>query len=297
MNHRELLSRAAVTQAARQNSVHRSVTAVATMATCAALASVLPVPAYAQTAVSAVSEAPFGGNHARIFVTGDVVTGPVADLDVTLIDPYHMADLIVRKSQPNPFDENPTGVLPYEPRDGVRIRVSRVAGVTLNTVEGWRQATRMTLSQARQSLEEPLERVTDSNGAAVFENLTVGLYMVEEMPRTDGKYQVVETRPILLTVPSGGNTDAAGKSPERLWAYHLDVTLKPKGKPLPDPEVIPSPLPPKPAPAEPDTEGARQGNLAITGADLVGFFGAGMMLGATGICFLITGRRKEDKEA
>lgn len=225
----------------------------------------------------------------------NVVTGDTEELDVTLIDPQATANLRVRKPHANPYDEVPAGKKPAEPKAGVHIRVTPVNNIVLNTDEGWAEATKLTIVKARKNTGDPIDAETDENGIAHFTNLPVGLYIIEEIPRTNKDYEIIETRPILLTVPAGGNQNTANKLPERRWAYDLDITLKPKGKPVPPTSVVPSPIDEKPdgktkQPTPPHN------NLALTGIDILGYTGAGVLLGGTGIWFLIAKRRKEEEE-
>lgn len=151
-----------------------------------------------------------------------------------LVDPDEVGSITVHKLE---APETPTG-LPnngtqvdttgLDPLAGVEFRVRQVTGVDLSTNTGWVDASDLadvfdaadpdgSITGAGYALGAGESLLTDAAGEAVFSDLPVGLYLVEETSVPAG---VTPSAPFLITVPL---TDPENRD---TWLY--DVHVYPK---------------------------------------------------------------------
>jgi hypothetical protein len=108
------------------------------------------------------------------------------------------------------------------PIAGVTFQVQQVNNIDLTTPAGWTTVQNLTPSQAAaRGLGTAQTVATDSNGLAVFNNLPIGAYLVQETAA--GTKVADRTAPFLVTVPTA--TGKAG-TPSNTWVY--DVHVYPK---------------------------------------------------------------------
>ncbi len=108
------------------------------------------------------------------------------------------------------------------PLSGVTFQVQQITDIDLNTNAGWTTVQNLTASQAAsRTLGAASTVVTNAAGEAVFNNLPIGAYLVQETAA--GTKVADRTAPFLVTVPTA--TGKAG-TPSNTWVY--DVHVYPK---------------------------------------------------------------------
>lgn len=219
-------------------------------------------------------------------VMANTITGDISKADINLIDTQRLSSIKVTKTHPNPYNEIKKGEKIPEPPEGVNINISKIADIDLKTKNSWEKAQHITLDEARKRIEFTKEGFTDKTGSVKFDNLPVGLYLIEEKFR-QGNYKVEKTRPVLITVPTVANKVYA-ENPTLKWAYEIQITLKPEGKKPTDTSVIPNPIS--------KIKLNKILKLSMTGADIAMYSIVGILLVGTGVWFVIVGRRKNNKE-
>lgn len=125
---------------------------------------------------------------------------------------------------------------------------------------------------------------TDSSGTVVFSDLPTGVYIVSSTPAAGKR----ELEPFLVAVPFYGTQ--GGHNAEGV------IIAKSQG---PDPQLPPRPndpprpsTPPQQPPTPPSTPPVANGNLAMTGAQVIGLVLAALVLVGAGIVLLLRGRNK-----
>jgi hypothetical protein len=108
------------------------------------------------------------------------------------------------------------------PLSGVTFQVQQITDIDLGTNAGWTTVQGLTAAQAAsRALGAASSVVTNAGGEAVFNNLPIGAYLVQETAA--GTKVVDRTAPFLVTVPTA--TGKAG-TPSNTWVY--DVHVYPK---------------------------------------------------------------------
>ena len=129
-----------------------------------------------------------------------VVTGGT---NCELADPASASatSLTVRKMEPNPYDEVPSGELPYGTVEGMRFTLDKV-NVPYATREDAQGAAQMSLGEAEQrGFGVSYTAETNSSGEARFEGVSPGLYRLRETVPVDGKYNYRQSGDMLLLLP------------------------------------------------------------------------------------------------
>lgn len=252
-----------------------------------------------------------------------VITGNDQNLSVDEMEAKREQTLNIKKVPRNPHDDPIPGEKPYGGVEGLTFRLSKVQGVDVTTNEGRESAKKYTVQRARhEGFSETREAKTNADGVAVFEQLGPGLYLIEEFaPDEDHEWRL--SRPQLVILPLG---DVMGEN----FSYDNVLVTKPDpgetpsttpktppgdpGTPpgTPDTPGEPSTPPGDPGdPADPDDPGTpdspgeqpgsgkgeqgrngSDGNLAVTGANVIWVFAAGVGLILLG--FVLMRRRKEN---
>lgn len=142
--------------------------------------------------------------------TGD--GDPASLFNAHVAAPTGTGTLTLVREAGNPYnDETPPSV------QGVAFKVAKVTGVTLATAQSWQDIKSLTPEKVADKLDSPVTQSTDSNGRAVFDHLSVGLYLIsQEQEHASGKIA-----PFLITVPVADKT-------RHSWNYRLVITPKPQ---------------------------------------------------------------------
>jgi len=129
---------------------------------------------------------------------------------------------------------------------GAVFRMSRVetnpAGVPIDlaSIEGWRAAAGLTYPHVSPAmLGDSYTATTNGDGVAVFRDVPLGLWFIEEVKAPDGSHP---SESFLITIPT---TNPAGDG----WLH--DVRVYPKNIPTGIAPTPPPTTPPPPAPTEP----------------------------------------------
>lgn len=251
-----------------------------------------------------------------------VVTG---GRDCELADPASASatSLTVRKMEANPYDEVPSGELPYGTVEGMRFTLDKV-NVPYDTREDAQGAARMSLGEAEQrGFGVSYTAETNSSGEARFEGVSPGLYRLRETVPADGKYNYRQSGDALLLLPlvsgrgctvqydsvvvakpapkpDGGMTLTPTSSTVRSSTTESTPTRTTNKTPgssstvVTTPQLATSATPIRTAGSEPPqtTTSRPRTGLAQTGADVLAAVGLGALLVVLG-AFLIVRRRNE----
>lgn len=235
-----------------------------------------------------------------------VITGNDMYLTTDSMDPTRSQTLNIKKLPRNPHDDPVPGSKVFGGVEGVTFRLSMVSGVEVSTEVGREAAKRYTVNRAREyGFGDIWEQKTNANGEAVFRELSPGLYLIEEIaPDKDHDWR--SSRPQLVILPFG---DVKGEN----YTYDNVLVTKPESTISPgspdDPGTPPassgepsnSPLTPEEpgGPASPEANDnshvadkaapGRNGELAITGVNVLWIFLAGVGLIVSGFVLM---RRK-----
>ena len=128
------------------------------------------------------------------------ISGNDAELDPASIDKNKPIQLLLKKQGTNPYDEVPAGQKPPAIA-GAKFTLSKVKGIDITTEQGSNMAKRTTLDDARsRGLDVIGTQETNQRGEVNFDNLTPGLYLVEESA-PDSNYEYHLSSPKLLMLP------------------------------------------------------------------------------------------------
>lgn len=128
------------------------------------------------------------------------ISGNDAQLDPASIDKKKPIQLLLKKQGTNPYDEVPAGQKPPAIA-GAKFTLSKVRGIDITTEQGRNVAKKTTLDDARsRGLDVVDKKTTNQRGEVLFDNLTPGLYLVEESA-PDTKYEYHLSSPKLLILP------------------------------------------------------------------------------------------------
>lgn len=170
------------------------------------------------------------------------ISGNDANLNPASIDKNKPIQLLLKKQGTNPYDQVPAGQKPPAIA-GAKFTLSKVRGIDITSEQGRNVAKKTTLDDARSRGLDVIEtKATNQRGEVMFDNLTPGLYLVEESA-PDTKYEYHLSSPKLLILPL---TD------ERGIRYEYENVLvmkwdKSYGTPPPwEPSEPPSTTPTKP---------------------------------------------------
>lgn len=179
------------------------------------------------------------------------VTGNITQLSVSDIDGPRTVDLVIYKSEKNPYDDVPPGQLPDGGLAGFTFSLERVAGVDLTTQAGWDMVESFKASDGKPETVGPTyTAVTNERGAAFFEGLPIGLYYVTETPPDIPGFTWRYGSPFFITLPLG-DVYSDGWDYEAEMIAKSDLTGKP-GEPD-DPDGPPPTTPDEPGePGDPD---------------------------------------------
>lgn len=238
-----------------------------------------------------------------------VISGNDKNLSADSMDTARSQTLNIKKLPRNPHDDPIPNAKPFGGVEGLTFRLSKVNGVDATTEAGRQAAKNYTVQRARhEGFSESREEKTNAKGVAVFSDLGPGLYLIEEFAPDDA-HEWRLSRPQLVILPLG---DVMGEN----YSYDNVLVTKPDtgtppttppGTPPGEPGTPPS-TPEKPGgpgtppstpqepgepgePGRPDdpeapgnpgggekTRGGGDGELAITGANVLWAFLAGVGL-------------------
>lgn len=131
-----------------------------------------------------------------------VISGNDRDIPAASVDTARPISLVVKKAATNPYDDVPTGQKPPAIA-GATFKLSLVKGVDVTTDEGRAGAKQLSLDDAKAKGLTPVGTSrTGEDGAAGFDDLKPGLYLLEENAPDDGhEYHV--SSPQLIILPLG----------------------------------------------------------------------------------------------
>lgn len=128
------------------------------------------------------------------------ISGNDAQLDPASIDKKKPIQLLLKKQGTNPYDEVPVGQKPPAIA-GAKFTLSKVRSIDITSEQGRNVAKKTTLDDARKRGLDVIEtKATNQRGEVLFDNLTPGLYLVEESA-PDTKYEYHLSSPKLLILP------------------------------------------------------------------------------------------------
>ncbi|OIR43856.1 hypothetical protein BJP06_05225 [Corynebacterium sp. NML120713] len=128
------------------------------------------------------------------------ISGNDANLNPASIDKSKPIQLLLKKQGTNPYDQVPAGQKPPAIA-GAKFTLSKVRGIDITTQQGSNVAKKTTLDDARTRGLDVIEtKATNQRGEVLFDNLTPGLYLVEESA-PDTKYEYHLSSPKLLILP------------------------------------------------------------------------------------------------
>lgn len=230
-----------------------------------------------------------------------VITGNDDGLSAEVVETQREQTLQIKKLPRSPYEKPDSGSKPYGGVQGLTFRLSKVQGVDVTTKEGRDEAKKYTVQRARyEGFSESREQITGADGVAVFKNLGPGLYLIEEFaPDEDHNWRL--SGPQLVILPLG---DVKGEN----FSYDNVLITKPEPETPPTTPETPGTPPSTPGkPGEPDgppstppttphvpSDGKerKDGQLAVTGANVIWVFGIGLSLIASGF-FLMRRKKKE----
>lgn len=128
------------------------------------------------------------------------ISGNDANLNPASIDKSKPIQLLLKKQGTNPYDQVPAGQKPPAIA-GAKFTLSKVRGIDITSEQGRNVAKKTTLDDARSRGLDVIEtKATNQRGEVLFDNLTPGLYLVEESA-PDTKYEYHLSSPKLLILP------------------------------------------------------------------------------------------------
>ncbi|OBA53581.1 hypothetical protein [Corynebacterium sp. EPI-003-04-2554_SCH2473622] len=234
-----------------------------------------------------------------------VISGNDKNLSADSMDAARAQTLNIKKLPRNPHDDPIPNAKPFGGVEGLTFRLSKVNGVDATTELGRESAKKYTVQRARhEGFSESREEKTNAKGVAVFNDLGPGLYLIEEFAPDDA-HEWRLSSPQLVILPLG---DVMGEN----YSYENVLVTKPEpteppttppgtpedpgtppgtpGKPSTPPSTPQEPGEPG-EPGRPDdpeargnpgggekTRGGGDGELAITGANVLWAFLAGVGL-------------------
>lgn len=234
-----------------------------------------------------------------------VISGNDKNLSADSMDAARAQTLNIKKLPRNPHDDPIPNAKPFGGVEGLTFRLSKVNGVDATTELGRESAKKYTVQRARhEGFSESREEKTNAKGVAVFNDLGPGLYLIEEFA-PDDEHDWRLSSPQLVILPLG---DVMGEdySYENVLVTKPEPTEPPTTPPgTPEDPGTPPGTPGKPStppstpqepgepgePGRPDdpeapgnpgggekTRGGGDGELAITGANVLWAFLAGVGL-------------------
>lgn len=234
-----------------------------------------------------------------------VISGNDKNLSADSMDAARAQTLNIKKLPRNPHDDPIPNAKPFGGVEGLTFRLSKVNGVDATTELGRESAKKYTVQRARhEGFSESREEKTNAKGVAVFNDLGPGLYLIEEFAPDDA-HEWRLSSPQLVILPLG---DVMGEdySYENVLVTKPEPTEPPTTPPgTPEDPGTPPGTPGKPStppstpqepgepgePGRPDdpeapgnpgggekTRGGGDGELAITGANVLWAFLAGVGL-------------------
>lgn len=131
-----------------------------------------------------------------------VISGNDRDIPAASVDTARSISLVVKKAATNPYDDVPAGQKPPAIA-GATFKLSLVDGTDVTTDEGRAAAKQLSLDDAKaKGLTQIGTSRTDESGAASFDDLQAGLYLLEEDAPDDGREYHVSS-PQLIILPLG----------------------------------------------------------------------------------------------
>lgn len=131
-----------------------------------------------------------------------VVSGNDRDIPAASVDTSQPISLVVKKTATNPFDDVPAGEKPPAVAGAV-FKLSQVNGVDVTTDDGRASAKQTSLADAKAKGLTPVGTSrTGEDGAAGFDGLKPGLYLLEEEAPDNGREYHVSS-PQLIILPLG----------------------------------------------------------------------------------------------
>ncbi|MDK8760145.1 collagen-like protein [Corynebacterium pseudodiphtheriticum] len=236
-----------------------------------------------------------------------VISGNDKNLSADSMDAARAQTLNIKKLPRNPHDDPVPNAKPFGGVEGLTFRLSKVNGVDATTELGREAAKKYTVQRARhEGFSESREEKTNAKGVAVFNDLGPGLYLIEEFAPDDA-HEWRLSSPQLVILPLG---DVMGEnySYENVLVTKPEPTEPPTTPPgTPEDPGTPPGTPGKPGtppstpqepgepgePGRPDdpaapgnpgggekTRGGGDGQLAVTGANVLWAFlaGAGLIV-------------------
>ena len=231
--------------------------------------------------------------------TQRVISGNDSYLSTEQMDADRSQTLSIKKLPHNPNNDPIPGAKPYGGIENLTFRLSKVYEADVSTEAGREAAKQYTIEYARiKGFSDTWEQNTDENGEAQFRDLSSGLYLVAEFA-TDAEHDWQLSSPRLSILPLG---DVLGD------AYSYDNVLVTK----PDQGITPH-MPETPgnpgntgntgrmntrddkinSSEDEQVRNGDKGTLAVTGANVIWAFVAGMALIMVGS--VLIRRNSEDK--
>lgn len=246
------------------------------------------------------------------------VTGNASAAIVSQLDPNRLGSLEIKFKGDNPYDDLEPGEDLPAPIQGRTYQIRLVENLDITDPANWSLIETIDVEDIdNYQLGQPRTAITNSEGIARFDNLPIGVYLVEDITPPREGYTKTKSAPFLVTVPIG-DPDSGG------WDYSVQIVPKNLPEEQPDdnlttipsvpPETTPrtppgttvteepsepgKPSTPREEPGQPGTGGqpgspTGLGALASTGASVLGIVGLGaamLILGA----FLV--RRKSEQD-
>lgn len=169
--------------------------------------------------------------------TPAMAADPAGNANNASIQEINSSDLTIHKrAQATEGAEAPTGLVndaaPGDPLNGAEFTVTPINGLDLKTNEGWQKAAALTddanakdtkadiekvITTAGYTLGEGNAKKTAGDGVAKWENLEVGLYLVEETETPTG---YIGSKPFVVALPL--------TNPQTKNTWNNDVHLYPK---------------------------------------------------------------------
>lgn len=184
---------------------------------------------------------------------------------------------------------------------GYEVTVTLLETAPINTPEGYAQAAKLTVSQAKTlNTLASYSAVTNAKGEANFSELTPGAYLITAKPPKPGDREPQEEVLIAPIVGEDGE-----------WDYSFTVVMKfkndPKPEPTPPPWIppttqtttppIPNVTPSVTAPVTPPSAPERRvERLPLTGAAVIWLVVGATFLISLGFVFLAINRRREQSK-
>ncbi len=159
------------------------------------------------------------------------LTGVASAQPSSLIDASRTGTLIIHKSAGDPLTQygdptNPNADLSRDPIAGIDFEIRRITDIDLNKNEDWQKLAATDISDyyadgSRSNvLGDTIVATTGEDGAATFNDLPLGAYLVSESPASAGRKNLSVAAPFVVTVPMTNPKN------QQEWLYTVEVNAK-----------------------------------------------------------------------